>query len=525
MGFIKSLLHEMGNWPRNIKLFFLANVFYQIGTGMFSVLYNLYVQELGYSDAMNGRIVSLQSLATALLFVPIGIWGDKASSRKILAIGALFSGAAFVGRSFAAAPGGLLGLAVFSGLFASFFQVLAIPFLAENISSKNRLRMFSYFSSLVLASQVIGSMGGGVFADVLQSAGFSVLSSLRIVLAIGGTATLAAFVPMLFVQEKAKGTAKLAGQSAGQGTGQKQAEHTVGASGAPEESRPLGASGALETSEVPGVSGNSRVLEASRVSGTGTSRASGTPGASGNSEAPRVLEASRTLRAPVAPGAEPVPAVSGISKSAQAPQENLASEFKMIGRFVAAQLLIGFGSGLVIPYLNLYFVGRFSISLSVMGTLISLGQIMTIVSMLIGPSLAARVGQVKAVIIFQMLSLPFLLLTGFTHWLAVASVSFLFRQALMNAANPIQSAIMIDRVSDKRRGIANSLTQTAFMLGWATMGPVQSYLITEYGNYWGYAITFSITGFLYVSASLLYFFMFRDKKNKRDSSNNALSVL
>ena len=82
----------------------------------------------------------------------------------------------------------------------------------------------------------------------------------------------------------------------------------------------------------------------------------------------------------------------------------------------------------------------------------------------------------------------------------------------MNAANPIHSAILVDRISDKRRGIANSMMQTSFMIGWATMGPVQSYLVTTYGTYWGYAITFSITGCLYVISSLMYFFMFREPK-------------
>ncbi|WP_138494711.1 MFS transporter [Paenibacillus pinistramenti] len=416
MRFVQSVRWELKSWPSNIKLFFLANILYQIGTGMFGVLYNLYIQALGYGDAMNGRVVSIQSLATALLFVPIGIWGDRASRRKILIIGALFTGAAYLIRSFISGETGLLGLAVVTGLFASFFQVLAIPFLAETVTPKQRLKMFSYFSSLVLASQVIGSMGGGFLADGLQAFGLSRLSSLQIVLAIGGGATLAAFIPMLFVRE-----GKAAGSAAGAST--KQEDVLI-------------------------------------LTQTGQTR--------------------QTIE-----------------------------EYRMIGKFVLAQLLIGFGSGLVVPYLNLYFTNRFSASLSLMGILISLGQVMTIVSMLIGPTLARKVGQVRAVVIFQMLSLPFLLLTGYTHWFAVAAVSFLFRQALMNAANPIQSSIMIDRVGDNKRGIANSLTQTAFMLGWATMGPVQSRLVTEHGSYWGYAITFSITGCLYVAASLLYFFMFR----------------
>lgn len=393
---------------------------------MFSVLYNLYIQGLGYNDTMNGQIVSIQSLATAIMFVPIGLGGDRFSRKRLLIAGALFSGIFLIGRSFDYSASGLIWFAVFSGLFAGVFQVLAIPFLAENVKKSQRLKMFSYYSSLVLASQVLGSLGGGVFADLLHTLGIAKVTGLQTVLFIGGAATLAAFIPMLFVSDD-----KTPAQTV-----------TTGAVPAAISSEDKN----LSTTEQPGK------------------------------------------------------------------LQDKKKDSRLIGQFVITQLLIGFGSGLVVPYLNLYFTNRFSVSLSAMSLLISLGQIMTIVSMLIGPTLAAKVGSVRAVVIFQVFSLPFLLLTGFTNVLFIASVSFLFRQALMNAANPIQSAILVDRVSDKRRGIANSLMQTAFMIGWATMGPVQSYLVTTYGTYWGYAITFSITGGLYVISSLMYYMMFKEPK-------------
>lgn len=400
---------------------------------MFSVLYNLYIQGLGYNDTMNGQIVSIQSLATAIMFVPIGLCGDFFSRKRLLITGALFSGIFLIGRSFDYSASGLIWFAVFSGLFAGVFQVLAIPFLAENVKKSQRLKMFSYYSSLVLASQVLGSLGGGVFADLLHTAGLAKVTGLQTVLFVGGAATLVAFIPMLFVSEDKK---------------------------APQADTPV-----------------------QPVTESASSAADGKQGV--------------------------------VHSAAQDSKNDTLSQKKdsrLIGQFVITQLLIGFGSGLVVPYLNLYFTNRFSVSLSAMSLLISLGQIMTIVSMLIGPTLAAKVGSVRAVVIFQVMSLPFLLLTGFTNLLLIASVSFLFRQALMNAANPIQSAILVDRVSDKRRGIANSLMQTAFMIGWATMGPVQSYLVTTYGTYWGYAITFSITGSLYVISSLMYYMMFKEPK-------------
>ncbi|OAB36888.1 MFS transporter [Paenibacillus macquariensis subsp. defensor] len=413
MHYLHQVKKGWNDLSLNIKLFFLANVLFQIGGGMFSVLYNLYIQDLGYEDAMTGKVVGIQSLATALMFIPVGLLGDRTSRKKLLIIGAMFSGLAFIGRSIFDSEFSLLSLAVVSGLFASIFQVLAIPFLAESIPMKQRLRIFSYYSSLVLASQVLGSMGGGMLADLFQTFGMSRISSLQIVLAVGGVATFAAFIPLLFIVE-----------------------------------------------------------------------------------ATRTVKSKENL-------------VTTIDQPLKTVSKNLRTDYTMIGQFALVQLIIGIGSGLVIPYLNLYFTNRFSVSLSAVGLLISLGQIMTIVSMLIGPSLAAKVGSVKAVVCFQLLSLPFLLITGFTNLFAIAAVSFLFRQALMNAANPIQSSVLIDRVSDSSRGIANSVTQTAFMLGWAFMGPIQSYFVTTYGYYWGYAVTFSITGVLYVSAAALYYTMFR----------------
>lgn len=75
VSWISKMLEEPRKWPRNIRLFFMANLLYQMGTGMFSVLYNLYIQKLGFDDDMNGQVVSMQALATALLFIPVGFWG------------------------------------------------------------------------------------------------------------------------------------------------------------------------------------------------------------------------------------------------------------------------------------------------------------------------------------------------------------------------------------------------------------------------------------------------------------------
>lgn len=80
--------------------------------------------------------------------------------------------------------------------------MIAVPFLAGNSDKKQRLKLFSYHFSLVLAAQVIGSSGGGYLADMLQSAGWSKIQSLQAVLFTGGAASVLAFVPLLLVRQK-----------------------------------------------------------------------------------------------------------------------------------------------------------------------------------------------------------------------------------------------------------------------------------------------------------------------------------
>lgn len=185
---------------------------------------------------------------------------------------------------------------------------------------------------------------------------------------------------------------------------------------------------------------------------------------------------------------------------------------KVIVLFGIANLLIGTGSGLVIPYLNLYFSNRFDASNTYIGLILSLGSAMTAVAMLLGPALVKKVGKVKALVIFQLLSIPFLFITGYTNSLIIASIAFLMRQALMNAGNPIQSAIAMDLVQDKYKGLANSVNQMVFNVGWASTGAISTGLVMTFGFYWGYAYTFTITGILYIIASTYFYLLFGRKK-------------
>lgn len=405
------------SFNRNIRMFMLANVLIQIGMGVFSVMYNLYIKELGFPETLNGKIIAMTSLASAIMLVPAGFLSDRFGRKKIIIIGAVVAAGTLFYRSLMVSEQSLVYAAFFTGLFMALVQVSGIPFLAENSNASERMHLFSIHFSLMTLAGVVGSLGGGVLADLLHAlGGLSVEDAIMYVLVIGATIFTLGLLPLTKLNSVGNKATSL---------------------------------------NIPNDNPNDK----------------------------RTTEPS-----------------------------SFRKNLKIIILFGFANLLIGTGSGLVIPYLNLYFSNRFDASNSYVGLILSLGSAMTAVAMLLGPALVKRVGKVKALVIFQLLSIPFLFITGYTNSLLIASIAFLMRQALMNAGNPIQSAIAMELVQDKYKGLANSVNQMVFNVGWASTGAISTGLVMTFGFYWGYAYTFTITGVLYLIASTYFFLVFGRKK-------------
>ncbi|MDT8858690.1 MFS transporter [Alkalihalobacillus sp. MEB130] len=413
--FVGEWNEQFKNYNHNVRLFLLASILVNIGMGIFMVIYNYYIRELGYSDQMNGRVIAMQAMASAVALLPAGLISDKWGRKRIIIIGAVFAATSLLFRALLEGEQTLIVMAFVTGLFMAFIQVSSIPLLAENSTEKERVHLFSFNFALIMVANVVGNALGGTLTDLFHLFfHVTMLESVRITLVIGSVFFFLALIPIFKIKDQSK----------------------------------------------------------ARIQKTGASSIG------------KLLTTHR-------------------------------SSIKWIGLFAVANLLIGFGSGLVIPYLNLYFSDRFEISNSLVGLILSLGQAMTAVAFMIGPSVVKRFGEVKAVVMLQLASIPFLLLTAYTENLWLAVIGFLFRQALMNAGNPIQMALMMRTVDDSMKGLANSVGQMVFQLGWAVMGPVSTSIVVLYGAYYGYAYVFSITAFLYVLGSTYFFFVFRQIDSKK----------
>ena len=406
--FAKEWSSKLKGYNKNIRLFLIASFLLNVGMGIFMVIYNYYIRELGYSDDVNGRVIAMQATATAIALLPVGLLSDRLGRKRLIVIGSVAVMLSLILRSIGIAEDLLIIGAFVTGFFMAFIQVTAIPLLAENSRESERVHLFSLNAAFMMAANVIGNLLGGVMTDALHSLfQITMLNSVRFTLLVGVFIVCIGLLPLFKIKEERK----------------------------------------VQTIQTRRLSGFKQLAEKK-------------------------------------------------------------DSLKLILLFAIASILIGFGSGLVIPYLNLYFTDRFDISYSLVGIILALGQAMTAVALLIGPSVVKRFGEVRAVVILQLGSLPFLLLSAYTEILWLAVIGFLFRQALMNAGNPIHSALMMRLVDPSMRGLANSLGQMVFQLGWAVMGPVSMGIVLAYGSYTGYAIVFSITACLYLIGSIYFYFVF-----------------
>ncbi|HEX2697823.1 MAG TPA: MFS transporter [Anaerolineales bacterium] len=192
--------------------------------------------------------------------------------------------------------------------------------------------------------------------------------------------------------------------------------------------------------------------------------------------------------------------------SAPIPTANGASDKTRFGltpltiKMVIPQTLIGFGAAILIPYMNVFFKDKFSISDSVLGFLFSLSSLLIGIGSILGPRLSTLLGgKARAVVATQFVSLGFLLTAGFAPYLWLSSIGFLVRSALMNMAAPLYSAFCMEHTPEHQQGFVNSILNLSWNIGWA-IGPFASGIVQER---YGFTPLFITTSVLYFVANVL----------------------
>ncbi|MFX1486747.1 MAG: MFS transporter [Promethearchaeota archaeon] len=148
-------------------------------------------------------------------------------------------------------------------------------------------------------------------------------------------------------------------------------------------------------------------------------------------------------------------------------KSNRSSNIRLYLLFAIVNGFIGLGAGFVVPLFNIFFIGRFNVSLEVLGMIFVGGQSMVAIANIIAPSLAKRIGNVKSVALTQLSSIPFLIGIGLSYNLLLSVPFYLLRGALMNMASPIFSMFTMEVFEKEERAKAAGTNLTAWNLLWA----------------------------------------------------------
>jgi MFS family permease len=173
---------------------------------------------------------------------------------------------------------------------------------------------------------------------------------------------------------------------------------------------------------------------------------------------------------------------------------------KKLSKLILPMLVTSIGAGLIMPFMNVFFREVYNQPDPVIGTLFAWGSLSMGVGLLLAPPLADRMGKIQLVVITQGLSIPFLILLGFSPWFWLSASAYFVRVALMNMSGPVYQTFVMEQVEPTARATVASLVSMAWNFGWAFSPTVSGWLQVNYGfgpPFLGTIILYGLSVFLY----------------------------
>ncbi len=392
----------------NARLYLANLVITGVAMGVFRLIFNFFVLARGFDETLLGSLVTVNSLTSLIVALPIGYLADTLGrKRSLLLAGALTSASIALMVVVPTVPM-LYAANILFGVSQSLAAVTNSPFLMENSGESERTYLFSFSSGLQMASQSVGNWVGGMLPGwIAVSRG------------IDATSVEAYGVALLM----------MAG---------------VGALGL-----------------IP--------LALMRM--------------------PVLAKSQRTVFAPIS---------------------YAQSHPRLLGMLISPMLVTAIGAGMIMPFMNVFFRQQYGQPDPAIGALFAWGSLAMGVGLFIAPPLADRIGKIQLVVITQALSIPFLILLGFSPWFWLSVVAYLVRVALMNMSSPIYQTFVMERVDPGARATVASLVSMSWNFGWAFSPIVSGWLQVRYG----FAPPFILTIVLYTVSVAMYWAFFWPRKRE-----------
>lgn len=396
---VRRYMTQVRRFSPNVWLYLGSTFCVGFATQMLWVLYNLYLKELGFNEAIMGERVFYRGLGTVLIAIPAAAAIDHLRLTRVLCGAAFVSTAAYLGLAFFTDVRLLFAASFIQGVGWTVQVVAAPPFLMRNAAPENRTYVFGVSHAVTWTAGLLGAVLGGQIPQLVFSRGADLITGYRVTLLLGAAVTL------------------------------------------------------------------SSAYFYARIRNPHTNRSGPVRW--------RTYLGARNWRTNV--------------------------------RLCLPFALIGLGAGLVIPFLNMYFNQRFALDSAQIGYIYALGQLCTVVGLLAGPVLAARLGLIRTVVLYELVSVPFFLILAYTTSLPWAIAAFLLRGGFMNVCWPLYNHFAMEEVEPEHHAGTNSLLNLSWNVSWMVSARLGGDAITAHG----FTPVMVTTTIIYTLMALLTLFMFR----------------
>jgi MFS family permease len=198
------------------------------------------------------------------------------------------------------------------------------------------------------------------------------------------------------------------------------------------------------------------------------------------------------------------PRLQRSERSVFAPLSYASKQPSLLGKLILPILVTSIGAGLIMPFMNVFFRQVHHQPDPVVGSLFAWGSLAMGIGLLLAPPLANRMGKIQLVVATQALSIPFLIILGFSPIFWLSTMAYFIRLALMNMSTPVYQTFVMEHVEPSARATVASLVSMAWNFGWTLSPTVSGILQVRYG----FGPPFLGTIILYTISTLLYWAFF-----------------
>ncbi len=187
-------------------------------------------------------------------------------------------------------------------------------------------------------------------------------------------------------------------------------------------------------------------------------------------------------------------------------QVPLRDVVRLFSRLLVPDVILTFGSGAILTFIQLYFHLRFGLDPGTIGIVMAVGGVMSGAGTLSVPLLARRWGNLRTTVRLQWTLVPLMMALAFAMQLVVAVPAYWLMLTLRSMFDPVYTAFAQERVPETHRARLSGLYSATYSIGYS-LGPAASGQLQHTG---GFTPAFLLgTASYFLGATLLYRFFGR----------------